>query len=92
MSRRTRRNYSQVFKAKVAMAAVRGDATLTELAKRFDVHPNQFAQWKEQLLGCAVDVFGGQSRPSEPPMDVKSLALQAPDSRCKGSTRGCVCL
>ena len=49
MSRRTRRNHSPAFKAKVALAAVKGDATLAELAKRFDVHPNQIATWKEQL-------------------------------------------
>jgi transposase len=43
MSRRTRRNHSPAFKAKVALAAVKGDATLVELSKRFDVHPNQIA-------------------------------------------------
>ena len=43
MSRRTRRNHSPAFKAKVALAAVKGDATLAELSKRFDVHPNQIA-------------------------------------------------
>jgi transposase len=73
MSRRTRRNHSPAFKAKVALAAVQGDSTLAELGKRFDVHPNQITQWKEQLLSGAADVFGGQSRPAEPPVDVKSL-------------------
>jgi len=48
MSRRPRRNHSPEFKAKVALAAFRGDKTLAELAERFDVHPNQIAQWKEQ--------------------------------------------
>jgi len=73
MSRRIRRNHSPAFKAKVALAAVQGDNTLAELAKRFDVHPNQITQWKEQLLSGAADVFGGQSRPAEPPVDVKTL-------------------
>lgn len=41
MSKRPRRNHSPAFKAKVALAAVRGDRTLAELAEQFDVHPNQ---------------------------------------------------
>jgi transposase-like protein len=72
MSKRPRRNHSPAFKAKVALAAFKGDATLAELAKRFDVHPNQIAQWKEQLIGGASGVFG-ESRPSEPAVDVKAL-------------------
>jgi transposase-like protein len=73
MSRRPRRNHSPDFKAKVALAAIRGDKTLAELAKRFDVHPNQIAQWKDQLLSSAANVFGGDSRPTEPPIDLKAL-------------------
>jgi transposase len=49
MSRRPRRNHSPAFKAKVALAAVKGDKTLAELAQQFDVHPNQITQWKTQL-------------------------------------------
>ena len=41
MSRRPRRNHSATFKAKVALAAIQGDKTLSELAQQFDVHPNQ---------------------------------------------------
>jgi transposase-like protein len=55
MSRQTRRTHAPAFKAKVALAAVKGDQTLAELAKQFDVHPNQIAQWKEQLLGNAAN-------------------------------------
>jgi len=47
MTRRPRRNYSLAFKAKVALAAVRGEQTLTELAQQFDVHANQIKQWSE---------------------------------------------
>lgn len=48
MPRRPRRNHSPAFKAKVALAAVRGEQTLTELAQQFDVHPNQIKQWSEE--------------------------------------------
>ena len=51
MTRRSRRNHSPAFKAKVALAALKGEATLVELAERFDVHPNQITQWKSQLAG-----------------------------------------
>ena len=50
MTRRLRRNYSPAFKAKVALAAIRGEQTMSELALQFDVHPNQIKQWKEHLL------------------------------------------
>ena len=73
MSRRPRRNHSPDFKAKVALAAVKGDRTLAELAKKFDVHPNQIAQWKEQLLAGAASALGAEGRPAEPPVDIKAL-------------------
>ena len=50
MSKRSRRNHSAAFKAKVALAAIKGEETLAQLATRFDVHPNQITQWKSQLL------------------------------------------
>src|SRR5450759_1622674 len=58
MSRRPRRNHTPAFKAKVALAAIKGDRTLAELAEQFDVHPNQITSWKAQLEGGAADVFG----------------------------------
>ena len=58
MSRRPRRNHAPGFKAKVALAAIKGDRTLAELAEQFDVHPNQITQWKAQLLDGAAGVFG----------------------------------
>jgi len=50
MSRRPRRNHTPAFKSKVALAAIKGEMTLTDLAQQFDVHPNQITQWKAQLL------------------------------------------
>ena len=49
MKRRPRRNHTPAFKAKVAIAAIKGDRTLAQLAEQFDVHPNQITAWKAQL-------------------------------------------
>ena len=75
MSRRPRRNHSPAFKAKVALAAVRGEKTMSELAEQFDVHPNQISVWRDQLLEGASDVFSdsGKSEAAAPAIDVKSL-------------------
>ena len=75
MSRRPRRNHTPAFKAKVALAAVRGELTLAELAQQFDVYPNQVIQWKAQLLEGAAGVFGSAtgSGPATPAIDLKSL-------------------
>jgi transposase-like protein len=55
--RRPRRNHTAAFKAKVAVAALKGDKTMIELAEKFDVHVNQITQWKTQLLDGALGVF-----------------------------------
>ena len=74
MSKRPRRNHSPAFKAKVALAAVKGEKTLAELAQQFDVHPNQITQWKAQLLDGAAGVFGSEkTAAATPPVDVKTL-------------------
>ena len=75
MSRRPRRNHAPAFKAKVALAAIKGDRTVAQLAEQFDVHPNQLTSWKAQLEGGAADVFGPGSggETAEPAVDVKSL-------------------
>ena len=73
MPRRPRRNHTPAFKAKVAIAAIKGDRTLAELAEQFDVHPNQITTWKAQLEGGAADVFGSGNGATQPAIDVKSL-------------------
>ena len=74
MSRRPRRNHSAAFKAKVALAAIKGDRTIAQLAEHFDVHPNQITAWKSQLEGNASEIFGsGSGTPATPAIDVKSL-------------------
>ena len=74
MTRRPRRNHSAAFKAKVALAALKGDRTMSELAQQFDLHPNQIKQWKDQLLENVQGVFEGSAKPETPaPVDVKEL-------------------
>ena len=58
MSKRPRRNHTPAFKARVALAALKGELTLSDLAQQFDVHPNQITTWKAQLLEGAAGVFG----------------------------------
>ena len=65
--RRPRRNHTATFKAKVALAALRGDKTLAELAEKFDVHANQITQWKTQLQEAATGVFLSPAEKRETP-------------------------
>ena len=69
--KRPRRNHAPGFKAKVALAALKGDKTLPELSQQFDVHPNQITQWKAQLLERAAEIFSVEREAAGP--DVKAL-------------------
>jgi transposase len=71
MTKRPRRNHTAVFKAKVALEAIKGEQTLIELGERFQVHPNQITEWKKQLLDRASEIFDKGKQSGEP--DVKEL-------------------
>ena len=75
MSRRSLRNHSPTFKAKVALAAIKGEKTLAELAQLHDVHTTQIAAWKAQLLEGATGMFGSGSpaQPASASADLKTL-------------------
>ena len=73
MSKRARRNHSPLFKAQVAIDAIKGEKTLAERAKLHDVHANQMVDWKNQLLGRAPSVFGSESTTAAPAIDLKEL-------------------
>jgi len=73
MPRRPRRNHSPVFKSKVALAAVKGDKTISELSQQFNVHPNQITQWKTQLLERMSVVFEGSGQTESAAVDIKTL-------------------
>jgi len=58
MTRRPRRNHSPALKARVALEAIKGERTLSDLAQQFDIHPNLITQWRAQLMEGASGVFG----------------------------------
>ena len=71
MTKRPRRNHGAVFKAKVALEAIKGEQTLVELAAHFQVHPNQITEWKKQLLDRAPEIFDKEKKTNE--HDIKEL-------------------
>jgi transposase len=72
MSRGKRKNYSAEFKAKVALEAFRGDMTLSELAAKYEVHPNMISKWKSEVGEAVISHFSSP-RPKDPEKDVKEL-------------------
>ena len=72
--KRKRRNHLPGFKAKVALAAIKGDKTLAELSEQYDVHQNQIQDWRKQLLEQADSVFGSsQERKTADESQLKTL-------------------
>ena len=75
MTKRTRRNHSPAFTAKVALAAIKGDRTIQQLSDHFAVHVSQISIWKEPLQACAADIFENRSeaKPPAPEIDLKAI-------------------
>lgn len=63
-----RKKFDKAFKAKVALAAIKENKTIQELAKEYDIHPNQISQWKKQLSDGAADLF---ERPNKKDPEIK---------------------
>ena len=59
---RKRRNHSPEFKAKVALAAAKGDKTVAELAQKYNLHANQISTWKKELLENSSMIFASESQ------------------------------
>ena len=72
-ARRSRRTHNPAFKAQVALAAIREDKTLSELAAQFELHPNQITEWKRQLLERAAEVFGAGAGSGPGPVNLEPL-------------------
>lgn len=73
--RKTRRKFSSEFKSKVAIEALKERYTLSELAERFELHPNQISQWKQEFLERSKDIFDSPAKPSKdtPQVDTEKL-------------------
>ncbi len=72
-----RRNFSPEFKAKVALAVLRGDGTMAELASRYQIHPNMIAKWKRDALDSVKDAFKGRREASGKDTENEIRRLQA---------------
>ena len=75
MTKRVRRTHNPAFKAKVTLVVIKGERTLAELTRLYDVHPTQITAWKAHLLEGAAGVFGSGStaKKAAPTIDVKTL-------------------
>ena len=62
---RKRQSFDKAFKAKVAIEALREELTIQEIAKKYDVHPNQISLWKKQAIDNMPDIFERPNKKSE---------------------------
>ena len=72
-----RRKHSSAFKAKVALAAIKGDQTIPDVARRFGVHPNQIHKWRKALVDGAGEVFDAGGGRREASDDARVAGLYA---------------
>ena len=72
-TKRTRRKFTPEFKARVALESLKERETLSELARRYEIHPNQISQWKREFLENASAVFEGERRSAEPDKSTDQL-------------------
>jgi transposase len=77
MMSRARRTHAPAFKAKVALAAIKGQKTLAELAQQHDVHPNQITAWKAHVMEGVAGSFGSDATGIEAPLAVEVKVLHA---------------
>lgn len=78
-----RRQHSAAFKVKVAMAALRGDRTLSELASAFDVHPVQITQWKKRAMAALPEAFASRRGATDQDQAAVQAALYEEIGRLK---------
>ena len=78
-----RKAHSAAFKAQVALAALKGDKTVSELASQHQVHPTLIHSWKKQLLSCAEDLFGGPAKAAAVDHEAREAQLYEQIGRLK---------
>ena len=73
MSRVKRRHYSAEFKSRVALEAIKGDLTLSELSSKYEVHPNLISKWKSEVAEALLSHFSNPQRKEDPVKEIKEL-------------------
>jgi transposase len=68
-----RRTYDDSFKARVALEAIKGEKTISEIASQYEVHPNQIVKWKKRLLENVAEVF---SRKKDPELEEQKKLIE----------------